>query len=123
MQHTFSKFLLSALTLALSGSLYAAQVPAGTQLAENQTFVMNNGSEPSSFDPHKTEGVPEAQVAYQLFEGLISTDSDGNLIPGVAETWESTPDFKTWTYHLRKNAKWSNGEPVTAHDFVYAWRR
>lgn len=124
MQHNpFNKFVFSALALALSGSLYAAQVPAGTELAPVQNIVINNGSEPQSFDPHKTEGVPEAEVAYQLFEGLVSTDPNGNLVPGVAESWESTPDYKTWTFHLRKDAKWSNGDPVTAQDFVYSWRR
>lgn len=123
MQHTLSKLTLTTLALALSTALYAAQVPEGTQLAENQTVIINNGAEPQSFDPHKTEGVPEAEVVYQLLEGLTTIDSDGNLTPGVAESWENTPDYKTWTFHLRQNAKWSNGDPVTAHDFVYAWRR
>ncbi|TGZ99163.1 ABC transporter substrate-binding protein [Rodentibacter pneumotropicus] len=124
MQHNLlTKFVFSALTLALSGTLYAAQVPAGTELAPVQNIVINNGSEPQSFDPHKTEGVPESQVAYQLFEGLVSTNSDGKLVPGVAESWESSPDYKTWTFHLRKDAKWSNGDPITAQDFVYSWRR
>lgn len=121
--NTLKKFLFSTLTLALSGALYAAQVPAGTSLAEVQNITINNGAEPQSFDPQKTEGVPESQVAYQLFEGLASTDADGNAIPGVAESWENTPDYKTWTFHLRKDAKWSNGDPVTAQDFVYSWRR
>lgn len=121
--NTLKKFLFSTLTLALSGALYAAQVPAGTSLAEVQNITINNGAEPQSFDPQKTEGVPESQVAYQLFEGLASTDADGNTIPGVAESWENTPDYKTWTFHLRKDAKWSNGDPVTAQDFVYSWRR
>lgn len=118
-----SKVIFSSLALALSGSLYAAQVPSGTELAPVQHIVINNGAEPQSFDPHKTEGVPESQVAYQLFEGLVSTNSDGELVPGVAESWESSPDYKTWTFHLRKDAKWSNGDPITAQDFVYSWRR
>ena len=120
MQH---KFILSVLAAAVSCSVWAAKVPEGTQLAEVQHITINNGAEPQSFDPHKTEGVPEAQVLYQLFEGLASSDSDGNTIPGIAESWENTPDYKTWTFHLRKDAKWSNGEPVTAHDFVFAWQR
>ena len=82
MQH---KLLLTALAIALSGSIYAVKVPEGTQLAETQNIVINNGSEPQSFDPHKTEGVPESAVAYQLFEGLISMDSDGNLIAERSE--------------------------------------
>ena len=120
MQH---KFILSVLAAAISCSVFAAKVPEGTVLAEKQDIVINNGAEPQSFDPHKTEGVPESQVAYQLFEGLATSDPDGNTVPGVAESWENTPDYKTWTFHLRKDAKWSNGEPVTAHDFVYSWQR
>lgn len=124
MQTNLARSLLaSAIALGLSVSAFAAKVPEGTQLAEKQEIVINNGSEPQSFDPHKTEGVPEAQIAYQLFEGLVTVDSEGNEQPGVAEFWGSTSDFKTWMFKLRKDAKWSNGEPVTAHDFVFAWRR
>lgn len=124
MQSKFSlSFLTASLVLGLSANVFAAKVPEGTALADKQEITINNGAEPSSFDPHKIEGVPESQVAYQLFEGLITKDSDGNLQPGVAESWESTPDYKTWTFKLRQDAKWSNGEPVTAHDFVFAWQR
>ncbi|MEY8709367.1 oligopeptide ABC transporter substrate-binding protein OppA [Mangrovibacter phragmitis] len=100
----------------------AANVPAGVQLAEKQTLVRNNGAEIQSLDPHKIEGVPEANVSRDLFEGLLITDLQGHAIPGVAEKWENK-DFKVWTFHLRKDAKWSNGEPVTAQDFVYSWER
>ncbi|MDH2924113.1 oligopeptide transport system substrate-binding protein [Nicoletella semolina] len=124
MQTTFIRSLLaSTIALGLSVGAMAANVPAGTVLAEKQEIVINNGSEPQSFDPHKTEGVPESQISYQLLEGLISKDSDGNLIPAAAISWESTPDFKQWTFKLRPEAKWSNGDPVTAHDFVFSWRR
>lgn len=124
MQTTFTRSLLaSAIAFGLSVSAFAAKVPEGTKLADKQEIVINNTSEPQSFDPHKTEGVPEAQIAYQLFEGLATVDEFGNEQPGVAESWESTPDFKTWTFKLRKDAKWSNGDPVTAHDFVFAWQR
>ena len=115
--------LCSALALSLSLAVNAAVVPDGTTLAKKQYVVINNGAEIQSFDPHRSEGVPESEVAMQLFEGLTSYDADGNVIPGVAERWESSPDYKTWTFHLRQNAKWSDGRPVTANDFVYAWRR
>lgn len=98
-------------------------MPAGTALAAKQEITINNGTEPQSLDPHLTEGVPEAQIAYQLYEGLVTKDEYGHYQPGVALSWESSPDFKTWTFHLRDNAKWSNGDPVTAEDFVYSWRR
>lgn len=124
MQTTFIRSLLaSAVALGLSASAFAAKVPEGTQLAEKQVITINNGAEPQSFDPHKTEGVPEAEIGYQLLEGLVSKDADGNIIPAVAVSWESTPDFKQWTFKLRPEAKWSNGEPVTAHDFVYSFQR
>ncbi|MBN0903726.1 oligopeptide ABC transporter substrate-binding protein OppA, partial [Pseudomonas aeruginosa] len=101
----------------------AADVPAGVQLAEKQTLVRNSGAEPQSLDPNKIEGVPEANISRDLFEGLLNTSpKDGHPIPGVAESWDNK-DFKVWTFHLRKDAKWSNGEPVTAQDFVYSWQR
>ncbi|OOR99563.1 oligopeptide ABC transporter substrate-binding protein OppA [Haemophilus paracuniculus] len=121
---TFTRTLLASLVaFGVSATAFAAKVPEGTVLAEKQEIVINNGAEPSSFDPHKTEGVPESQIAYQLFEGLVTVDSDGKDQPGVAESWQSSPDYKTWTFKLRKDAKWSNGDPVTAHDFVYSWQR
>ena len=100
----------------------AAVVPAGVQLAEKQTLVRNNGSEVQSLDPHKIEGVPESNINRDLFEGLLISDVDGKPSPGVAEKWENK-DFKVWTFHLRKDAKWSDGTPVTAQDFVYSWQR
>lgn len=100
----------------------AAEVPGGVSLAEKQTLVRNNGAEVQSLDPHKIEGVPESNVNRDLFEGLLISDLQGHPIPGVAEKWENK-DFKVWTFHLRKDAKWSNGEPVTAQDFVYSWQR
>ncbi|ECC8921261.1 oligopeptide ABC transporter substrate-binding protein OppA [Salmonella bongori] len=108
--------------LVASSAANAADVPAGVQLADKQTLVRNNGSEVQSLDPHKIEGVPESNVNRDLFEGLLISDVEGHPSPGVAEKWENK-DFKVWTFHLRKNAKWSDGTPVTANDFVYSWQR
>jgi len=66
--------------------------------------------------------VPAGEIDRDLFEGLTSTDHHSNVVPGVAESWKQT-DATTWVFRLRKNAVWSNGQPVTADDFVYAWRR
>lgn len=110
------------LTGLLAGSALAADVPAGVTLAAKQELVRNNGSEPQSLDPHKIEGVPESNISRDLFEGLLVSDLDGHPVAGVAEKWENK-DFKVWTFHLRKDAKWSNGDPVTAQDFVYSWQR
>lgn len=92
------------------------------KLAEVQELVRGNGAEVASLDPHKTEGVPESHVIRDLLEGLVNQDADGKTIPGVAERWE-TADNKVFTFYLRKDAKWSNGDPVTANDFVYSFQR
>ncbi|ELR65033.1 Oligopeptide ABC transporter, periplasmic oligopeptide-binding protein OppA [Photobacterium marinum] len=107
---------------ATSFSSLAADVPAGVKLAAKQELVRGNGTEVASLDPHKTEGVPESNVIRDLLEGLVNQDEKGNTIPGVAESWETT-DNRTFTFHLRKDAKWSNGDPVTAADFVYSFKR
>ncbi|HAS6305862.1 TPA: oligopeptide ABC transporter substrate-binding protein OppA [Vibrio vulnificus] len=120
---TQALLLGAGLTLATTSlSAFAANVPAGTKLAAKQELVRGNGTEVASLDPHKTEGVPESNVIRDLLEGLVNQDANGNVIPGVAESWETT-DNQTFTFHLRKDAKWSNGDPVTAQDFVYSWQR
>ncbi|MBF9000834.1 ABC transporter substrate-binding protein [Vibrio nitrifigilis] len=105
-----------------SFSSLAADVPAGTKLAKVQELVRGNGAEVASIDPAKIEGVPGSAVARDLYEGLVTEDDYGNIVPGVAKSWE-TKDNKTFVFHLRHDAKWSNGAPVTAHDFVYSWKR
>ncbi|WP_275269060.1 oligopeptide ABC transporter substrate-binding protein OppA [Pantoea ananatis] len=114
--------VFAAMSALAANSVMAATVPAGVELAAKQELVKGNGSEVQSLDPHKIEGVPESNVSRDLLEGLVISDTDGHPIPGVAESWDNK-DFKVWTFHLRKNAKWSNGEPVTAQDFVYSWER
>ena len=124
MKKGFAKSLLaSALiaTMAVSGAV-AAEVPEGTKLHKEQKLIRNNGAEPQSLDPHKIEGVPEANLARDQFEGLVNIDLNGEIRPGVAESWESD-DYRVWRFNLRKDAKWSNGDPVTAEDFVYSWKR
>ncbi|MEY4922439.1 MAG: periplasmic oligopeptide-binding protein [Pseudomonadota bacterium] len=114
--------IASAMGMMAVGTSFAANVPAGTQLAEKQVLVRNNGSEPQSLDPHKIEGVPEFNLSRDLLEGLVINDPNGKILPGAAESWENK-DLKVWTFHIRKGAKWSNGDPVTAQDFVYSWQR
>lgn len=112
-------------TLALGGMstrVSAADVPAGTELAQRQVLVRHIKDEPASLDPAKAVGLPEIQVIRDLFEGLVNQDSKGNIIPGVATQWQSN-DNRSWIFILRSDAKWSDGSPVTAQDFVYSWRR
>ena len=95
----------------------------GEELADEQVFTYNMGAEPPSIDPQLVEDVTGSAIARDLFEGLLTQKADGTLAPGVATRWEVSDDKKTYTFHLRDNARWSNGDPVTAQDFVYAWRR
>lgn len=115
-------FIAGMLGISAVYSVQAADVPAGVQLAQQQSIVINNGSEVASLDPHKVEGTPESNIILNLLEGLVSTDANGHVVPAAAATWENQ-DFKTWTFHLRPDAVWSDGSPVTAQDFVYSWQR
>lgn len=89
-----------------------------------QVFTFNNGAEPETLDPHIMTGVPEHRLANALFEGLVTQHPETlQPVPGVAERWEVGQDGTVYTFHLRKNAKWSNGQPVTARDFHASWQR
>ena len=87
--------------------------------------VWNRGAngDVQSLDPHKTSTVEEANIIRDLFLGLVAQDKDANLIPGAAESWKVSDDGKVYTFKMRTGAKWSDGSPVTAGDFVYSWRR
>ena len=94
---------------------------------EQQIYHHGNGSEPQGIDPHIVTGVPEHHILISLCEGLTipnpnPTGSDG-YIPGTAESWTVSDDGKEYIFKLNKNAKWSNGDPVTADDFVWSWKR
>lgn len=97
---------------------------AETTPPPKQEFRWSNGKMPKSFDPALASAAPETDIARAIYEGLTETDSKTlKPLPAVAEKWEASEDFKTWTFHLRKNARWSNGEAVTAADFVRSWKR
>ena len=90
---------------------------------DRAALVFMNGAEPEPLDPAIITAQSSGRVAYALLEGLTAFDRTGRPQPGVAERWEISADARVYTFHLRKNAQWSNGEPVTAHDFFYSWRR
>ncbi|CCG87341.1 peptide ABC transporter substrate-binding protein [Erwinia piriflorinigrans] len=113
---------LAVLALIITSVAHAADVPPGAQLAQRQEIVRHIKDEPASIDPAKAVGLPEIPVIRDLFEGLTNQDASGNIVPGVASSWQ-TQDNITWVFTLRKDARWSNGDPVTAEDFVYSWRR
>lgn len=95
----------------------------GEALSENQVFVYRLLDEAPTLDPQLNEDSEGFDILRDLFEGLLNQDAEGNLVPGAAERYEISNSNRTYTFFLRKAAKWSNGDPVTAHDFVYAWRR
>jgi oligopeptide transport system substrate-binding protein len=82
-----------------------------------------NGTEPQDIDPQIVTGVPEHRLLKALMEGLVSEDPDLNITPGVAQTWEISEDRLTYTFHFNPEAKWSNGDQVTAEDFVGSYQR
>jgi oligopeptide transport system substrate-binding protein len=87
--------------------------------------VLNRGlsTEPESLDPQKSRSVQAADVLRDIGEGLVSYDAAGELVPGTAESWEISNSGLTYTFRIRPDARWSNGDPVTADDFVYGLRR
>lgn len=78
---------------------------------------------PGTFDPALNTDIPALRVLDDLFEGLVRLDPAGNPVPAVARRWSQSADGTHWTFELREDYRWSNGDAVTAHDFVYAWRR
>ncbi len=112
-----------ACSLLLSLGIQAAELPNGIQLSDNQTIKRTLQGDPESLDPHLAIGMPEDHVIRELFEGLVTQDLQGNIIPGQAESWQSSSDGKIWTFNIRKGLKWSDGKPLNAYDFVYSFRR
>ncbi len=91
---------------------------------ENGVLFLANGTEPQGLDPHLTTGVPESNIVESLMEGLTSLHHDSvKPRPAAAESWTVSEDGKRYVFKLRENGKWSNGEPITAQDFVYSWKR
>ena len=126
MKNFFNVIFALFLSCVLSTSLNAAKLyhpTTGEKLSADQTFTYWALDEHSSIDPQIVEDVSGSDIIRDLFEGLLNQDADGVLVPGVAESFEANENKDVYTFHLRNNAKWSNGDPVTAHDFVYAWQR
>lgn len=93
----------------------------GEKLAADQTLRINLSAEPPTFDPAQAQDSQANTVLKLMYEGLTRMDESGQVIPAAAESWDI--DGTKYTFHLRKDATWSNGDPVTANDFVFAWER
>ena len=115
MKQVLKKTLLAgAAFLALAASL-PTPLPAHAQGKEVNTVV---SSEMASIDPAKASDAPSGNIIHNVFEGLTRESQDfKSQVPGVAESWQVSEDGKTYTFKLRSDAKWSNGDPVTAGDF------
>lgn len=111
--------VLCGLFLAITFSI--GQVMADSPQRAN-TIVRGSHSEPESLDPQKIQSNPAINIVNDLFEGLVTKNRQNEIIPAQAERWTISPDQKTYTFYL-KPGKWSDGIPITANDFVYAWQR
>ena len=90
----------------------------------NKVLNITVGTEPEDIDPHVVTGVPEHHIIAALTDGLVGEDPvDLHPVPGTAETWEVSDGGRVYTFHLRESAKWTNGDPVTANDFVQSFKR
>ena len=117
----FVSVLLVSAFLFASCAKRETAVEAGLR---TQTLHLDNAGESRDFDPQTTSLPVDTNVIRALMEGLVELDPvDCHAVPGVAERWETSADGLAWTFHLRADARWSNGDPVTAHDFAFAYRR
>jgi oligopeptide transport system substrate-binding protein len=108
------RLIVVFITLALCGC---------GRLGDRADLVCLNGSECEVLDPPLVTAQATSRVVYAVFEGLTAFNSKGEAEAGVAERWDISPDGLHYTFHLRHDARWSNGEPLTAEDFLYSWRR
>lgn len=122
MRISYSSTLVALLALTLS----ACGSGEKNVVSGNATGYLHygNGAEPQGIDPHLVTGVPESHIVRALFEGLaVKNPITLEPEPGVAERWEISPDGTVYTFFINPQAKWSNGEPVTASDYVWSWER
>jgi oligopeptide transport system substrate-binding protein len=110
--------------LLLAGLFAGALYLASSARLEPADYTFNNGTEVATLDPARVTGVPEGRIIKALFEGLVVKHPRTlEPMPGMAESWAISEDLLTYTFYMRRGAKWTNGDPVTANDFVYSWER
>ena len=111
------------LILATAFSLLPSRQAAAPLPAAGTVLRVGNGPEPETLDPHRSEGVSTANILRDLYEGLTSIAPNGEIVPGAAASWEISADRLEYVFHLRQDARWSNGDALTAADFVAGLRR
>lgn len=125
---SFLPVLIAGLFLTGCGKKESAPAGSSAPTAAKgpvpQIFHVGNGAEPQDLDPQAVTGVPEHHIIMALFDSLVTEDpKDLHPVPGIAETWDVSPDGMVYTFHLRADAKWSNGDAITADDFIQSYKR
>ena len=115
--------LLRRSVLHGGAALAAGLALQGPARAAAPVYRSGNDADPETLDPHKTSTVAEAHLLRDLFEGLLTYDNRGAIIPGMAERWTVSDDRLTYRFHLRPDGRWSNGDAVTADDQRPSGRR
>ncbi len=117
-------FISASIALLLAACSRHPSLTPVEQGNRDGVLHLGNGSEPRELDPEITAGIPESNIERALYEPLVNYDGkDLHPVPGVAQSWDTSPDGLAYTFHLRPEAKWSNGTPLTAQDFVNSYRR
>ena len=111
--------MLSTVVLAACGSSNSNNGSSN----QAKQLVAEIGPNPETIDPALNSAVDGGNMILFTFECLLSVDKDNKIIPGAAESYDVSADGLTWTFHLRKDLKWSDGSALTANDFVYSWKR
>ena len=112
--------LIAAMIASLAG---CGTKDTASSSAKGKQLSVQVGPNPETIDPALNSAVDGGNMLLHSFECLLTVDQEGNIAPGQAETWEQSEDGLTWTFHLRKDLKWSDGTALTANDFVYSWKR
>ncbi len=114
---------LALLLLSVLCGIPACERPGETSGDRHNVIHRGNGGQPGTLDPALAEDIHAFNVLTDMYEGLVAQAANGHLVPGVAESWQLGDDGLSYRFTMRQNARWSNGDPVLADDFVRAFRR
>ena len=121
MNLVLQRWCISVVIIALlAGTAHAS---SQTEARDEKLLIFNVNSETNGYDPGSSVGLDQQMVIQQAFEGLVRFAPDGRIVPGQATSWDVLDDGVRYRFYLRDDIRWSDGEPVIAADFVYAWRR
>ncbi len=123
MKRTLALFLVFVMLFGVLAGCNKKTEDDGAQEPAEKQLAVQVGPDPETIDPALNSAVDGGNMLLHLYECLLTVDQAGELAPGAAETWETSEDGLTWTFHLRDGLKWSDGSDLTAEDFVYSWKR